>query len=309
MKVLVTGAYGLAGSAIRRAAQFSHHDFVFCGRSHADLRDWTSTNDLISYEKPDYVINCAARVGGIAGNMAMHADFLYDNLMMNANVLKSCAENGVKKVLSFSSVCVFPDDLALLEEDKMHTGPVYENNFAYGYAKRIVDIHITALRKQYGVTNYCSVIPSNIFGPNDQFDLEYGHVVPSLIHKFYLAKQNGTAVTVWGDGRSLREFMYIDDLADCLLALLDKPSIPQRLNITGEKEQSIKEVVEALVDVTGYDNVAWDLSKPNGQRCRPTSKARFREYFPDFQYTPIQEGLYKTWNWFCENYPNVRVSY
>ena len=308
MKVLVTGSNGLAGSAIRRASIFSYHDFKFATREDADLRDWGETNDMIQDVRPDAVIHCAARCGGITANAAMHADFLYDNLMINAHVLKSCADNKVERVLAFSSVCVFPDDLAILEEDRMHDGPVYEGNFAYGSSKRLVDLHIKALKIQHGVKNYCSVIPGNIFGPEDQFSIEFGHVVPAIIHKLYLAKQSNEPLHCLGDGMSLREFIYVDDLADCLLALLDKPEIPERLIISGEKENSIREVVELLEEIADYRGTIWDGTM-NGQRSRPTSKRLFREVFPDFQYTPLEVGLRKTWEWFVENYDNVRTEY
>jgi GDP-L-fucose synthase len=311
MKVLVTGSNGLAGNGLRRVSVESEHTFVFIERKNGDLRNWDAANNIIRSHQPDCVINTAARVGGIGGNQAMHADFLYDNLMINANVLKACAENDVKKVVAFSSVCVFPDNLSLLKEEDMHEGPVFEGNFAYGYAKRMVDVHITALKKQYGVENYCSVIPGNIFGEQDMFSIEHGHVVPSLIHKLYEAISYGTPLEVWGDGRSLREFMYIDDLANLILELISLDQIPQRVIMSGRQQHSIKEIVDMLVDISQFnpDNVIWNISKPNGQRSRPTSKKVVDDLFPDFKYTDIYKGLQKTWDWFCDSHPNVRMEY
>ena len=310
MKILVTGSNGLAGNAIRRVSKLSHHDFTFLTRKDCDLRIWGEVNPIIESVKPDAVIHTAARVGGIAGNEAMHADFLYDNLMINANVLKSCAINSVKKVLAFSSVCVFPDNLSSLEEDRMHEGPVFQSNFAYGYAKRMVDVHITALKKQYGIQNYCSVIPGNIFGSHDMFSIEYGHVIPSLIHKMYLAKKENKDFDVWGDGNSLREFLYIDDLADILLKLIELKQIPDRLIVSGRKQQSIREIVEILANISKFEGtIVWDETKPNGQRSRPTSKALFDRLFPNFKYTSVYDGLEETWRWFIENYSHVRTQY
>ena len=309
MKILITGSNGLSGNSLKRNANHDLHEFVFATREDADLTDWVETNHMIGYHKPDCVINTSARVGGIGGNQAMHADFLYDNLMINANVLKACAKQGVKKVVAFSSVCVFPDNLSLLKEEDMHNGPVFEGNFAYGYAKRMVDVHITALKKQYGVDNYCSVIPGNIFGEHDQFSLEYGHVVPSLIHKFFLAIKSGDPITVWGDGRSLREFMYIDDLSNLIFRLINLDKIPQRVIISGREQISIKEIVGMLSKISNYDNIVWDKSKPNGQRSIHTSKDTVDGLFPDFEYTDIYKGLEKTWDWFCNNYPEVRSEY
>lgn len=309
MKILVTGSNGLAGNGIRRASESSNDDFIFTTRADADLTDWLETWHMIGDYKPDCVINTSARVGGIGGNQAMHADFLYDNLLINANVLKACAKHNVSKAIAFSSVCVFPDDLSLLKEENMHNGPVYDGNFAYGYAKRMVDVHITALKKQYGVENYCSVIPGNIFGPNDMFSLEYGHVVPSLIHKMFLSIQSGEPLIVWGDGRSLREFMYIDDLAELILQMISLDKIPQRVIISGRQQHSIREIVTILSCIAQHDNIVWDDTKPNGQRSRPTSKEVIDGLFPDFQYTDIYTGLAKTWDWFCDTYPEIRSEY
>lgn len=310
MNILVTGSDGLAGNGIKRAAEkYSDDKFIFVTRKTADLTNWDQTYSMLNDFRPDCVINTSARVGGIGGNGAMHADFLYDNLMINANVLKACAMTKVSKVIAFSSVCVFPDGLPLLKEENMHDGPVFDGNFAYGYAKRMVDVHITALKKQYGVDNYCSVIPGNIFGPNDMFSIEYGHVVPSLIHKLFLAIEKDEPLTVWGDGRSLREFMYIDDLANLVLKLISLDKIPQRVIMSGRQQHSIKEIVTMLADIAQYDNIVWDESKPNGQRSRPASKEVVDGLFPDFEYTDIKQGLGKTWDWFCDTYPEVRSEY
>jgi len=141
------------------------------------------------------------------------------------------------------------------------------------------------------------------------FSIEYGHVVPSLIHKLFLAIQNKEPLVVWGDGRSLREFMYIDDLAELVLQLISLDKIPQRVIISGRQQHSIREIVTMLSGIAQYDNIVWDETKPNGQRSRPTSKALVDSLFPDFEYTSIYNGLKKTWDWFCDNYPDVRKEY
>jgi GDP-L-fucose synthase len=309
-KIVVTGSNGLVGSALRRWAKTSgHHDFVFITRDEADLVTPDDFDKIIQSESPECVIHCASVVGGIGGNMAMQEKFFHDNIRMNANIIHACAELRVPRLLAFSSVCVFPDSLAVLEEDKMHEGPVFESNFAYGYAKRMVDVHIRAVKSQYGL-DYCSVIPGNIFGPSDMFSIEHGHIIPSLIHKLYLAKRDNTDFRIWGDGQSYREFIYVDDLARCVLNMVDMDEVPPRLIVSGKDELPISYIVDSLVEIAGFTgSVVYETDKPNGQRRRPSSKRVFNEWFHNFEYTPIYEGLKSTWDWFCESYPNVRTEY
>jgi GDP-L-fucose synthase len=259
---------------------------------------------------PDYVIHTAAKVGGIGGNEAYHADFFLQNIKINTNVIDACRRFGVKKLLAFSSVCVFPDGLPLLEESKMHDGPVYESNFAYGYAKRMVDVHIRALEKQYGIKNYCSIIPGNIFGKHDMYSIEHGHIIPSLTHKLYNSVMTGEPFMIWGDGFSRREFIYVNDLAKLLIMMLDLDEIPNRVIISGRENNTIRDVVWMLTDAANFSGrIIYDTDKPNGQRNRPTSKAVIDSLFPDFKYTPVQVGIDKSWNWFVNNYSNVRTKY
>ena len=310
MKVLVTGSNGLCGSAIKEESKESGHEFYFLTREDADLTNKEVVFDVLGTIRPDAVIHTAAKVGGIGGNEAMHADFFYQNILMNTHIIKASIDYKVKRLLAFSSVCVFPDDLAILEEDKMHDGPVYSSNFAYGYAKRMVDVYIRAATKQYGTENYCSIIPSNIFGKHDMYSIEHGHIIPALTHKLYLAKQNNTEFVVWGDGKSLREFIYVNDLAKLLLLLLDVEKISERIIISGRQEHSIREIVDMLVDISGFNGpVAWDTSKPNGQRNRPSCKKIINQLFPDFPYSDIYDSLRMSWEWFVENYDHARKSY
>ena len=310
--ILVTGADGLAGSAIRRLApQYKEQKdywFIFANRETCDLTKEDEVIDLFRYHHPRYVIHTAAAVGGIGGNAKNHGRFFRDNILMNTHVIHSAMECRVEKLIAFSSVCVYPDGLPALREDKMHDGPVFESNFAYGYAKRMVDIQIRAYEKQYGTKNFMSVTPGNIYGPNDHFNVEVGHVVPVLMHKLYRAIHYGEQMSVWGDGGSLREFLYIDDMAKVCLDLLGLDELPQRLIVAGEKETSIRDLVWTMCDIANYPygNVYWDTSKPNGQRSRPSDKTLFNKYFPNFKYTPLKDGLEKMWNWFVENYEVAR---
>jgi len=203
-KILVTGGKGLVGSAINAD--------IKVGREF-NLTSQIDANKMLAIHKPTHVIHCAGKVGGVGSNIKYKGEFFYDNIMMNTNVIESCRNNNVEKLLSFLSTCIFPDKVDYpLNEKKIHLGPPHFSNDAYAYAKRMADIQIRAYREQYGL-NYISVIPTNIYGPNDNFSLEHGHVVPMLIHKLYLAQKNKSDFVVWGTGKPLREFIYSDDIA------------------------------------------------------------------------------------------------
>lgn len=311
--VLVTGSNGLVGSAIRRAAETELgrcFNWKFSTRQDTNLTKLGDVKKLFQETEPDMVLHTAARVGGIERNINEPHRMFIDNIRMNTNVLDECLRYSPEKVLAFSSVCVFPDDLAVLQEDRMHDGPVFGDNFAYGYAKRMVDVQIRAAKKEYGVKGWCSVIPGNIAGPADYYSLTEGHVVPALIHKMYLAKKSGGDLHLFGDGQSLREFLHVDDLAQILLRLLHLPQkeVPERLIVSGRQEHSIRQIVDWLAEIAGFDGkIVFDGRGPNGQRSRPSDKTLVDGLFPDMTYTDVYQMLIDSWNYFEENYPNVRT--
>ena len=307
-KILITGANGLCGNALKRQyVKAFWAQPVYVGREYGDLTILDNVKRMYDEIRPNYVVHTAAEVGGIGGNEAHHGQFFYNNVLMNAYMIDQARLHNVEKMIVFSSVCVFPDGKELKEET-MHDGPVFSGNFAYGHAKRMVDIQIQAYEKQYGIKNYCSVIPGNIFAENDAYNIRYGHVIPSLIHKLYLAKRDATDFVVWGDGSALREFIYADDLAKIIYGLLEKKELPLRLIVSGPKQCTIKEMVEKLVRVANFKgNVVWDKSKPNGQHARPSNLSLLHSLFPDFEFTDIDEALEKSYNWFADQYPNVRM--
>ena len=305
-KVLVTGGGGLVGSSIERLSPDYEYDFVFTTRKDGDLCIERDVKNIFLKYQPDYVIHTAAKVGGIGGNLAAQADFFYQNLLMNAYVIHHAAASGVEKFFAFTSVCVFPDGKEM-KENNMHAGPPFQDNFAYAHAKRMVDVQIRAYKDQYKVKNYCSVIPGNIFGENDLFNLESGHVIPSLIHKLYKAKHNNEVFNIWGDGSAIREFLYVDDISRIILELLEREDIPERLLVSGEKQHSIKDIVETLCEVSNFEGeVSYDVSKPKGQAARKSNLNLLRSIFPDFEFTDIKDSLSKTYDWFEENHPHVR---
>tara|TARA_R110001599_G_scaffold1706_5_gene8450 strand:- start:6062 stop:6964 length:903 start_codon:yes stop_codon:yes gene_type:complete len=299
MKTLVTGGTGLVGSAINA-------DYKL-GSSEADLRNMIHVINLFDEYKPDSVIHCAAKVGGLGGNMNYKGEYFYDNLMINTNVIEACRLYNVKRLVCFLSTCVFPDDVKYpLTIDQIHSGEPHQSNYPYAYAKRMADVQIRAYREQYGL-NYTSIIPSNIYGPNDNFSLEHGHVMPMLIHKLYLAKKNNTDFTVWGSGKPLREFIYSKDIAKISEWVLENYVGEEPLIISGDGEVSIKDLVDLLVQEFNFKGkVIFDSSKPDGQYRKPSDNSRIKELLPEFEYTPFEQGIKETVNWFKENHENAR---
>jgi len=298
-KVLITGGYGMVGSAMESQIKLS--------RETCDLTNPIQTNKLFKLIKPDGVIHCAGKVGGIGGNSNYKGEYFHDNLMINTNVIESARKAGVKNLVAFLSTCVFPDKVKYpLTVDQIQLGEPHESNYPYAYAKRMADVQIRAYREQYGI-NYTSIIPSNIYGPNDNFNLDHGHVMPMLIHKLYLAKKNKTDFTVWGSGKPLREFVYSKDIAKIAEWALFNYEDTDPLIISGDEEVSIKDLVGLLVDEFKFKGkVVFDKTKPDGQLRKPSDNSKIKELMPDFEYTPFEQGIKETVNWFIENYDEAR---
>jgi GDP-L-fucose synthase len=308
-RLLVTGANGLVGS------QFTGELIAITSKV-SDLRDKKTVDSIIDFYTDkdrqkeyavDRIIHCAAKVGGVGGNMNYKGEFFYDNIMINTNVIESARQHGIKKLVAFLSTCVFPDNVEYpLTESKIHLGPPHFSNDAYAYAKRMAEIQIRAYREQYGL-NYTSVIPTNIYGPNDNFNIENGHVIPSLIHKCYLARENNTDLIIWGSGEPLREFIYSKDVAELALWVLDNYDEPEPIILSTSEEISIKDVVGVIVKAMNFKgNVIFDKTKPDGQFRKPSDNSKLVSYLPDFKFTPFDVGIKETVEWFEKNYPNIK---
>ena len=296
--LLVTGARGLVGSTIK--CEFPiNRQYDLCNKIDCDL--------MFSELKPTSVIHCAAKVGGISANMRNKGQFFYDNIMINTNVVEGCRKFGVEKLIGFLSTCVFPDHVTYpLTESKIHLGPPHESNYAYAYAKRMLDIQIRAYREEYGV-NYTTVIPTNVYGPNDNFSLNDGHVIPMLIHKVYLAQKNNTNLEVWGSGKAKREFIYSYDVGNITTELLDVYNDSEPLILSNSIEITIKDLVDLIVDEFNFKGkIIFDSSKPEGQLRKPTDNSQLKNVLPNFKFTPIELGLKRTVEWFIKNYDNAR---
>jgi GDP-L-fucose synthase len=299
MKILITGGGGMVGSAMQSPLKLT--------REYCDLTNPKQTTGLFKAIRPDGVIHCAGKVGGVGGNMNYKGEYFYDNLMINTNVIEAARQAGVKHLVAFLSTCVFPDDVQYpLTIDQIHKGEPHFSNYPYAYAKRMADVQIRAYREQYGL-NYTSIIPSNIYGPNDNFSLEHGHVMPMLIHKLYLAKQNKTDFVVWGTGKPLREFIYSKDIAKIAEWILANYKGEEPLIVSGDEEISIKDLVELLVDEFKFKGkVIFDSTKPDGQFKKPSDNSKIKELLPNFEYTSFEQGIKETVNWFIENYETAR---
>jgi GDP-L-fucose synthase len=308
-RLLVTGANGLVGSQFKG-------DLISIISKVGDLRDPKIVDGIIDFYTDkerqkeyavDKIIHCAAKVGGVGGNMKYKGEFFYDNIMINTNVIESARKHGVKKLVVFLSTCIFPDNVEYpLTESKIHLGPPHFSNDAYAYSKRMAEIQIRAYREQYGL-NYTSVIPTNIYGPNDNFNIENGHVIPSLIHKCYLAKENNTDLVIWGSGKPLREFIYSKDVAELSLWVLENYNDSEPIILSTSEEISIKDVVEIIVEVMNFKgNIIFDNTKPDGQFRKPSDNSKLISYLPNFKFTPIEQGIKETVKWFVENYDNIR---
>jgi GDP-L-fucose synthase len=304
MNILITGGTGLVGSSFKNVR--TDNKLVYIG-SEYDLTKKRESDRMLYDYSPDAVIHLAAKVGGVKGNMEMMYDFYTDNIKINTNVIDSCKEFGVKKVISLLSTCVYPSNANYpLTEDQIHNGEPHNSNFGYAYAKRMLDVHSRAVRKQYNL-NYITAIPNNIYGPNDNFDLENGHVIPAIIRKLYEAKKTNKIPVFWGSGSPRREFTYAKDIASAILLLLEEYEGIDSVNIGKTEDISIKEVVAIISECLDYrGEIYWDKTKPEGQYKKPSSNKNFLNMFNDFEYTSFKQGIRETCEWFVEKYPKVR---
>lgn len=310
-RLLVTGSLGLVGSAIRSRIESSreqYSDVFFSSRADTDLEDPRQVAELFKKFKPSHVIHAAAVVGGIGGNIMYSGDFFSRNVAINTNVLEQARKGGVQRLVSFMSTCVFPDQASYpLTVDQLHSGPPHPSNFGYAYAKRMLDVQSRAYRAQWG-SDFLTLVPTNIFGPHDNFSLTEGHVIPALLHRMLLAQRSGDALVVWGTGSPLREFVYSADIADLTLWALESSESSEPLILSPGQEVSIRNLVNEAADAMGFTGeIVFDALKPDGQMRKPSDPEPLRELRPDFQFTPLSQGLRETADWLLSNYPNVRT--
>lgn len=302
-KVYVAGHQGLVGSAIlRKLISEGYSNIVTLSFQELDLRDQTAVNEFFKKEQPEYVFLAAAKVGGILANNTYPVDFLRDNLLIQTNVIDAAYRYGSRKLLFLGSSCIYPKFAPQpIKEKYLLTGELEPTNEPYAIAK-IAGIKLCqAYNRQYQ-TNFISVMPTNLYGPGDNFDLETSHVIPALIRKFHEAKIKGKdQVVVWGSGKPFREFLHVDDLADACLFLMHNYNSSEIINIGTGKDLSIAELAYLIKDIVGYDgNIIFDTSKPDGtpRKLLDVSKLFNMGWKPKIS---LEEGIRSTYSWYQEH--------
>ena len=303
-RIFVAGHRGLVGSAICRNLKENGYDNISSSPSdHWDLRIRHDVDTFFRIHNPEYVFLAAAKVGGIGGNSTYPADFIYDNLMIQTNVIDAAYRNKVKKLLFLGSSCIYPKMAEQpITEDALMTGPLEPTNDAYATAKIAGIKMCQAYRQQYGF-NAISLMPTNLYGPNDNFDINNGHVLPSLIAKFHgsLEKSKHWVVKLWGDGSPKREFLHVDDLAEACVKCMEVYDDEEHINVGTGEDVTIKELAETIVDVVGYKNYyEWDTDKPNGtpRKVLNVDKMKSLGWEPKIG---LREGIESTYEWYKEN--------
>ena len=296
MRIVVTGGGGFLGShLVERLRQRGEDPFV-ARRADYDLTHWDDAERLFRETQPELVFHLAAEVGGIGANRANPGRYWYANLMMGAHVLELSRAHGVDKLVTAGTVCAYPKFTPVpFHEDDLWNGYPEETNAPYGVAKKSVLVGQQSYRAQYG-TNAIFLLPANLYGPRDNFDLETSHVIPALIRKMVASQDE---VVLWGDGSPTREFLYVDDCADGLLLAADRYDGPDPVNLGTSEEISIRELAELVAELTGFEGeIVWDTSMPNGQPRRRLDISRAEELFGFVAQTTLRDGLARTIEWY-----------
>lgn len=307
-KIYVAGHNGLVGSAIvRKLKEEKHKNIMTFERKDLDLTIKEDVETMFRLYRPTYVFLAAARVGGIHANNIQSGEYFYDNILIQNNVIEAARKAKTKKLLFLGSSCIYPRLAEQpIKEEYLMTGALEPTNSGYAVAK-IAGIEMCkAYRNQYG-SNFISVMPSNLYGPNDDFNIPGAHVLPAFIRRFHEAKRDGVGmVELWGDGTPLREFMHVDDLAEALYLLMQEYNKPQHINIGAGYDVSIKFLAKMIADIVGYEGeVTYNREYPDGtpKKLLDSSKMLELGWKPNIS---LEDGIKKTYEWFIENYDNIR---
>jgi len=311
--ILVTGGSGLVGSAFKHIQDsYSNYNFIFISSCDVNLLDYELVLNCFKQSNPDIIIHLAANVGGLYKNMSQPVQMLENNLLINSNVLRAAHEANINRVIATLSTCIFPDSLAQglepINESMLHLGPPHPSNAPYAYAKRILEVECAAYSSQYS-REYSCVIPTNIYGPNDNFNLSDSHVIPGLIHKCWVAKTNQTPFVICGTGKPLRQFIHSHDLARCILDLVSLDKIVPTIIISPDpdNEVSIGYIGELIAKEFDYESmISYDKTKSDGQFKKTASNTLFRTLNPDYKFVSIESGIKSTIEWFKSKYPDIR---
>ena len=301
MTIIVAGATGLAGSAIVKAFEAKGATVIGINRSVVDLENSGQTQDFVASIKPSLIVDAAAKVGGIGANNSFPVEFLADNLRIQGNLMKAAHKAGVPNFVFLGSSCIYPRDCAQpIKEEYLMTGPLEETNSAYAVAKIAGIELINSYRKEYG-TKWISLMPTNLYGPRDNFDLTASHVLPAFIRRFVEAAESGAStVTLWGTGSPLREFLHVDDLAQAVVIASEKYDSSLHLNIGSGEDLSIKELASTVARAAGFSGeIHWDASTPDGtpRKVLDVSRIKALGWKPTIT---LEEGIASTIAWYKE---------
>eukprot|EP01059_Diplonema_ambulator_P020053 TRINITY_DN33747_c0_g1_i1.p1 TRINITY_DN33747_c0_g1~~TRINITY_DN33747_c0_g1_i1.p1 ORF type:complete len:312 (+),score=64.74 TRINITY_DN33747_c0_g1_i1:43-978(+) len=310
MKVLVTGGAGLVGRGIQSVLDAGEdEEWVFVGSKDADLRDRQETMDLFERVKPTHVVHLAAKCGGLFMNMRCPVEMFNENIAINTNVMEACRLTGVKKLVTTLSMCIFPDKVTYpIDETMLHDGICSQGLMGYAMAKRMADIQAQLYNKQYG-TNFISLIPTNVFGAYDNYNLQDSHVIPALIHKCYIAKRDGTPLTIMGTGSPLRQFIYSHDIGKIIIWAVRSyaDTRPLIVSVPESHEVSIKQAAEAVVKHMDFKGeLIFDTTAADGQMKKTANITRLQEAMPGLAFTDFDEAMKTSVQWFIDNYETAR---
>lgn len=304
MKVLITGGSGLLGTEIKIENSLKPT------REQLDLRDYCALKRYIQLNKIEKIIHCGALVGGIQANKNKLYDFFAENMAMNLNILNACNEFSLQGSIFILSTCIYPENAKLpYNVLNLHDGEPHPSNYGYAYSKRMLEVGARSLWDQYGIATTC-LIPCNLYGPNDNYNITDGHVIPSLIHKCYLAKQNNQDFVVWGSGAPQREFMYVKDFAKIIKMIHEGTisSVPALINVSPDDEYSIKKIAETIAQKINFSgNIVFDSNKPDGIFKKPSDSSVLKSILVNFKFTTLEEGISETIEHFINRYPNIRL--
>lgn len=306
MNILITGGSGLLGSNLHLKNSLKPSS------KELDLLDYSMLRQYIEKNNITKIVHSAAIVGGVHANKKLIYDFYYKNHLMNLNIIQACKEFNLNNSIFILSTCIFPEKFTTpYVESDMHNGEPHNTNYGYAYAKRMLEVGSRTLKEQYNVKTTC-LIPCNFYGPNDNHNLEYGHVIPSLIHKCYIAKETNSDLVVWGSGIPEREFIYVGDLAKIIQIIITEQSqndtkYPDKIIISSGKSYSISQIASLIAhEMNLKGDIIYDKTMPDGILKKPTNTNLFNKYFANFKWTSLEDGIKQSVNYFKENYPNVR---
>ena len=302
-KIMVAGARGMVGSAIvRNLKSKGYTNVIPVTRDEVDFTSQIQTSNFFKEVRPEYIFVAAAKVGGIMANKEYKADFITDNLEIQTNIIKNAHKFGAKKLLFLGSSCIYPKHPNIpITEDQLLSGPLESSNDGYAIAKIVGVKMCEAYRQQHGF-NAIALMPTNLYGPNDNFDLNSSHVLPAMIRKFHKAKESNTSVVeCWGDGSPMREFLHVDDLAEACHVAMKNYEEPEHVNVGTGEDVTIKELAKTIADVVGFSGeIEWDTSKPNGtsRKVMNVDKMKALGWEPKIGF---REGIQSTYEWYKEN--------